>query len=191
MDEIKENNNNSDAQPQVPKAEPTHSMDSTNSPQASSGSSEQSCDEKLVACEKQRDEYLAGWQRARADFINYKKEESGRFEQMIRFANEDLLEDLVGVLDSFDLGLQALEKAGPVEKGVYMIRAKLDDVVKLRGLERLPVKVGDKFDPSLSESIVEMESDQPEGTIVEIIESGYKLHDKILRPARVKVSKGK
>lgn len=172
MDEIKENKGTEGDQQQPPKSELT-------------------IEEKLAACEKQRDEYLAGWQRARADFINYKKDESGRFEQMFRFANEDLLEDLIGVLDSFDLGLQALEKAGPVEKGVYMIRSKLDDVMKQRGLEILPVKVGDKFNPSLSESIVEMESDQPDGTIIEIIEPGYKLQEKILRPARVKVSKRK
>ncbi|MDO8664577.1 MAG: nucleotide exchange factor GrpE [Candidatus Liptonbacteria bacterium] len=160
------------------------STSSTSSPQASP-------EEKLAACEKQRDEYLAGWQRAKADFLNYKKDESRRFEDLIRYANEDLLEELIGVLDSFDLGLAALEKAGPVERGVYMIHSKLDDIMKQRGLIRLPVKVGDKFDPLLSETIVEIESEQPAGTILEIIESGYKLHDKILRPARVKVSKEK
>ena len=101
------------------------------------------------------------------------------------------MEELIGVLDSFDLGLAALEKAGPVEKGVYMVRSKLDNVLKQRGLEILSVKIGDKFDPSLSEAMVEIESEQPVGTILEIIESGYKLRDKILRPARVKVSKGK
>ncbi len=148
-------------------------------------------DDKLSACEKQRDEYLAGWQRAKADFINYKKDEARRFEEMIRFANEDILEELIGVLDSFDLGLAAMEKAGPVEKGVYMIHSKLEDIMKQRGLVRLPVKAGDKIDPLLSETIVEVESEQPAGTILEVIESGYKLHDKILRPARVKVSKGK
>lgn len=151
---------------------------------------EQAPDDKLAACEKQRDEYLAGWQRARADFLNYKRDEAARFEQMLKFANEDLLEELIGVLDSFDLGLQALEKTGPVEKGVYMIRAKLDDVVKQRGLEKLPVKIGEKFNPSISEAIAETESEQPAGTILEIIEHGYKLHDKVLRPARVKISKG-
>jgi molecular chaperone GrpE len=158
-------------------------------PEPSQAPDEQTAEEKFAAVEKQRDEYLAGWQRAKADFINYKKDEARRFEDMIRFANEDLLEELVGVLDSFDLGLAALEKAGPVEKGVYMVRLKLDNVLKQRGLERLPVKAGDKFDPSLSEAIVESESDQPAGTILEVIEAGYKLHDKVLRPARVKVSK--
>ena len=158
-------------------------------PSTSSGRA--SSEEKLAGIEKQRDEYLAGWQRAKADFINYKRDEGRRFEDLIRFANEDLLEELIGVLDSFDLGLAALEKAGPVEKGVYMVRSKLDNVLKQRGLERLPVKAGDMFDPSLSEAIVETESDQPAGTILEIIESGYKLHDKVLRPARVKISKEK
>ncbi len=168
MDEVKEN---SDIQNEQPK--------------------DLSAEEKLAATEKQRDEYLAGWQRAKADFINYRKDEARRFEDMIRFANEDLLEELIGVLDSFDLGLAALEKAGPVEKGVYMVRSKLENVLKQRGLERLPVKAGDIFDPSLSEAIVEAESDQPAGTILEVIESGYKIHDKVLRPARVKVSKEK
>jgi len=168
MDEAKQNNDSQNEQPH-----------------------ELTADEKLAACEKQRDEYLAGWQRAKADFINYRKDEARRFEDMIRFANEDLLEELIGVLDSFDLGLAALEKAGPVEKGVYMVRSKLDSVLKQRGLERLPVKAGDKFEPSFSEAIVEAESDQPAGTILEVIEAGYKLHDKVLRPARVKVSKEK
>lgn len=177
MDEIKQNNDSEDKQ-QTPKADLT--------PQSDSG---QASEEKLTAIEKQRDEYLAGWQRAKADFINYRKDEAGRFEKLIRFANEDLLEELIGVLDSFDLGLAALEKAGPVEKGVYMVRSKLDNVLKQRGLERLPVKAGDMFDPSLSEAIVEAESDQPPGTIIEVIENGYKLHDRVLRPTRVKVPK--
>ncbi len=177
MDEIKQTGDVQNEPQQAPK------------PDLTPPNSGQANDEKLTACEKQRDEYLAGWQRAKADFINYKKDEARRFDDLIRFANEDILEELIGVLDSFDLGLVALEKAGPVERGVYMIHSKLDDVMKQRGLERLPVKAGDKFDPSLSEAIVEIESEQPAGTILEIIESGYKLHDKILRPERVKVSK--
>lgn len=186
MDEIKkEEVQNTD--PSIPRSD----SGQASSPRETSGQAGQASDGKLSACEKQCDEYLAGWQRAKADFINYKKDEARRFEEMIRFANEDILEELIGVLDSFDLGLAAMEKAGPVEKGVYMIHSKLEDIMKQRGLVRLPVKAGDKIDPILSETIVEVESEQPAGTILEVIESGYKLHDKILRPARVKVSKGK
>ena len=183
MDEIKQNPSTNSG--------PSQSSGNQEGEQQKAPKAEPTIEEKLTAVEKQRDEYLAGWQRAKADFINYKKDEGKRFEDLIRFANEDILEELIGVLDSFDLGLAALEKAGPVEKGVYMVRSKLDNVLKQRGLEILSVKIGDKFDPSLSEAMVEIESEQPAGTILEIIESGYKLRDKILRPARVKVSKGK
>ncbi len=145
---------------------------------------------ELQKCEAQRDEYLAGWQRAKADFINYKKEEMVRLEEFARYQNADLVMELVRVLDSFDLGIAALEKKGGVDRGVYMIRAQLEDLLKQRGLQRIVVKPGDKFDPAIAETVAEVESDVPAGNVVEEIEAGYKLYDKILRPARVKISKG-
>lgn len=158
--------------------------------QQQSGGEAEKIEQKLADCEKIRDEYLAGWQRAKADFINYKKEEIARFEEVAKYGTEALIEDLIGILDNFDLGLRVLEKAGPVEKGIYMIRSQLSDILKKRGAERISVKVGDKFDPAIAEAIAEIESDKPPGTILEEIEQGWRLHDKILRPARVKVSKG-
>lgn len=155
------------------------------------GPAEPTVEEKLAACEKQRDEYLAGWQRTRADFSNYRKDEAKRFEDVLRFSTEDILKELIGVLDSFDLGLAALEKQGPVEKGIYMIRSKLADILKQRGLERIQVKIGQPLDLSFAEAIVEAESDQPAGTILEEIEPGYRLYGKILRPVRVKIAKSK
>lgn len=146
---------------------------------------------KLADCEKRRDEYLAGWQRAKADFINYRKEELARLEEVAKYGSEELLRDLIGVLDSFDLGLRALEKAGPVEKGVYMIRSQLVDILKKRGVEKISVKAGDNFDPSMAEAVAEAESDKSAGTVLEEIEPGWRLHDKILRPARVKLAKSK
>lgn len=152
---------------------------------------EPTTEEKLAACEKQRDEYLGGWQRARADFLNYKKDEIKRFEELARFSSEDILKELIGVLDSFDLGLTALEKAGKAEKGIYMIRTQLEDILKQKGLEKIPIKIGQQFDPMIAEAIAEAESDQPSGTIIEEIEPGYRLYDKIVRPARVKIAKSK
>src|SRR6185437_1171147 len=80
---------------------------------------------ELDEIKKQRDEYLAGWQRAKADFANYKKEEMKHLEEVARYGSEDLIKDLISVLDNFDLGLRALEKTGPVEKGVYLIRSQI------------------------------------------------------------------
>ncbi len=145
--------------------------------------------EKLAAAERQRDEYLSGWQRAKADFVNYKKDEMKHLQEIAQYGNEELMKDLVSVLDNFDLGLRAMEKAGPVEKGVYMIRSQIEDILKRKGLQRVSVKVGDGFDPSIAEAVAMAESDKPPGTILEEIEPGYKLYDKIIRPARVKVAK--
>jgi molecular chaperone GrpE len=147
--------------------------------------------EKLAAAEKQRDEYLSGWQRAKADFINYRKEEMKHLEEVARYGNEDLIKDLISVLDNFDLGLRALEKAGPVEKGVYLIKTQIEDILKKRGLIKVEVKPGDVFDPSIAEALSEVPADRPPGSVVEMIEPGYKLNEKMLRPARVIVAKEK
>lgn len=159
--------------------------------QPQNGGESEELKQKLADCEKTRDEYLAGWQRAKADFVNYKKEEITRLEEIAKYGSEALVADLISVLDSFDMGLRSLEKAGSVEKGIYMIRSQLSDVLKKRGVERINIQAGVQFDPSLMEAIAEAESDKPPGTVLEEIEPGWKMHDKILRPARVKISKSK
>ncbi len=146
---------------------------------------------KLAEAEQKAEEYLAGWQRAKADLINYKKDEMKRLEEIARYGSEDLLRELVTVLDNFDLGIAALEKQGPVEKGVYMIRTQISDILKKRGLQKIEIKVGEQFDPSIAEAIAEGDSDLPHGAVMEEIEAGYKLFDKVIRPARVRISKGK
>jgi molecular chaperone GrpE len=147
-------------------------------------------EQKLAEAEKARDEYLGGWQRAKADFINYKKEEMKHLEEVARYGSADIIKDLISVLDNFDLALRNLEKAGPVEKGIYLIRSQIEDMLKKRGLEKVNVKVGDEFDPTIAEAMAEVSSDHPPGTIVEEVEPGYRLHEKLLRPARVIISKG-
>jgi molecular chaperone GrpE len=145
--------------------------------------------EKLMEAEKQRDEYLAGWQRAKADFVNYKKEELKHLEDVSRYGNTDIMKDLISVMDNFDLALRTLEKEGPVEKGIYLIRTQIEDILKKRGLEKIDIKEGDLFDPAVAEALAEIEMDKPVSTVVEIIEPGYRLYEKILRPARVIINK--
>ena len=91
----------------------------------------------------QRDEYLAGWQRSKADFINYKKEEASRAIEVARYGSANLIKDLISVMDNFDLALRTLEKAGPVEKGIYLIRTQIEDILKKRGLAKIDIKEGD------------------------------------------------
>lgn len=147
--------------------------------------------EELAKCLKEKDEYLDGWKRAKADLINYKKDEAKRFEMIIKFANESLIKNLINVLDSFDLALISLGGDGDAksQKGLYLIRQQLEDALKRQGLERIIVSVGQPFDPALQEAIVGVESDKPSGIIIEEVEKGYLLNGKLVRSARVKVAK--
>jgi molecular chaperone GrpE len=144
--------------------------------------------EMLAESRRQAQEYLQGWQRAKADFSNYKRDETARMEDVARYAGSDLIRDMITVLDSFDLAIGSLEKQGPVEKGVYMIRTQIEDVLKKRGLQRIEIAPGSAYDPALAEAIAQTESDQYEsGSVVDVIEQGYRLHDKVIRPARVRI----
>lgn len=141
--------------------------------------------------QKERDEYLDGWKRAKADLANYKKDEAKRFEMLSRFANESLLRELIRVLDSFDLafvslGIEQDQKQG---KGLLLIRQQLEDIARGQGLERIAVEVGSPFDPATQEAIATEESDKPSGAVIEEVERGYALHGKVVRPARVRVAK--
>lgn len=147
--------------------------------------------DELSKYQKEREEYLDGWKRAKADLINYKKDEAKRFEAIVKFSNEALIRELINVLDSFDLALVALEveEDKKTQKGLYLIRQQLEDVLRQNGLERIIVSVGQPFDPGLQEAVATIESDNPSGTIIEEVERGYLLNGKLIRPARVKVSK--
>ena len=145
--------------------------------------------EKLAAADKERREYLEGWQRAKADHINYKKDEAKRLEDIARFASGSLIQDILPVLDSFDLALPHA-MTHETEKGVLLIRSQLMDVLKKRGLEEIAVKSGDEFEPERHESIGAIESDLPVGVIAEEVQKGYTLHERVLRPSSVRLSKG-
>ena len=165
---------------------------------------------ELEKCRTEKEEYLNGWKRAKADYINYQKDEAKRFEEIAKFSNWDLTLDLLPVLDSFaalersiggeprpngklgqDLGIAALGKESKIDKGVYMIWAQLENTLKKRGLEKIEVSAGGKFDPAFHEAISEAESDQPAGTILEELEHGYNLNGRVIRPAKVKLAKPK
>lgn len=147
-------------------------------------------EERLEACGRERDEYLEGWKRAKADLINYRKEEAERIAHATRAGYERILKELITVLDSFDLGLGSLADENPAKKGMYLIKTQLEDSLRRHGLERIPVEPGEPFDPAKHEAVAEMESPLPEGAITEEIERGYSFHGKVIRASRVRIAKG-
>jgi molecular chaperone GrpE len=150
-------------------------------------------EEQLAATEKERDEYKAGWQRAKADFINYKKEEETRLQEIARYGSKELIKDLILILDGYDLALRMAKNSNEkgMDEGIIIIRSQIEDILKKRGLEKIAISPGDVFDPAVAEAMLEIESEYPPGSVVDVAEQGYRLHEKILRPARVIVSKDK
>ena len=149
--------------------------------------------EKLKVCEDEKKNYLDGWQRAQADMVNYKKDEGKRLEDLGRFITQSMLQDILPVLDSFDLALQSFRASGTggsqQERGVLMIRSQLTDVFKKRGVAQIEVTPGEAFNPEKHESIGEVESDKPAGTVAEEVQKGYTLAGRVIRPARVRLAK--
>jgi len=144
---------------------------------------------QLEKCAKERDEYLEGWKRAKADFINYKKEETERLEMFVKFSNAGLLRELLTVLDSFEFGLKNLGENDSAREGMSSIKNQFENILKHVGVTQIVVSKGDTFNPAFHEAISEIVLESPSGTVAKEIQRGYFLYEKVLRPTRVVVSK--
>lgn len=148
--------------------------------------------ESIRKLEKEKEEYLNGWKKQRAEFLNYKKDEEKRFAEIVNFANQRLIQELIPVIDSFDLAEQSFLAKGVKDKednylkGLELIREQIESFLEKMGV-RMIGKVGDKFDPSLHEAIKQVPG-KPAGIIQKVIGRGYILKDKLIRPARVIVT---
>jgi molecular chaperone GrpE len=131
--------------------------------------------------------------RTQADFENYKKRSARERDDAIKYANSSLLERLIPVIDNFELGLSAARTEGeqsPVFAGMNMVLKQLNDFLTENGLRPIEA-VGHKFDPNLHEAIAHEPSDKvPEGKVIRQTRRGYRLKDRLLRPATVVVSSG-
>ncbi len=138
--------------------------------------------EQFKHCEQERAEYLAGWQRAKADLINYKKEQEAKISEIFKFANEGLIYEILPVLDSFELAI----KHG-ADNGTQQLYNQLKNILKSQGLEEIK-SFGEKFDPEFHESVGEVEGKE-QSVIAEEIQKGYKLNNKVIRASKVKINK--
>jgi molecular chaperone GrpE len=147
---------------------------------------------KLEEAEKLKNEYLAGWQRARADLINYKKEELERVGELIKFSANGLILKFLPILDNFEIAEKNLPKNLKNDeniKGILQIKNQILNFLKEQGVEEIK-SIGERFDPNFHEVVEEVElKDKEPGTIVEEIQKGYKINGRLLRPAKVKVAK--
>jgi len=143
-------------------------------------------------CQKQKEEYLNGWKRERADFLNYKKEEMERIGELIKYANEELIIKMLPISDNFEIAEKKLPenlKQDENIKGILQIKNQILDFLKSQGLEEIKC-LGQKFDPNFQEIVEEVEAkDKESGMVIEKIQKGYTIYGKVIRPAKVKVAK--
>lgn len=133
---------------------------------------------------------LANWQRAQADFINYKRRSEQEREELAKFANTTLILSILPILDDLERAFASipprLAKAGWID-GIRLIDRKLRANLELQGVTEIKA-LGEPFDPNLHEAA--MHGNGEEGIVVGELEKGYKMHDRVIRPTKVIVGNG-
>ncbi len=148
--------------------------------------------EELSAARAEAQEYLDGWQRARAEFANYKKRVERENRESYKRVAGDILSRYLSVIDDLELALKERPQegdAGAWAKGIELIYQKLLGLLEAEGVERIQAE-GETFDPMLHEALSHEESsDHQDGQIIEVIRQGYRMGERVLRPALVRVAK--
>jgi molecular chaperone GrpE len=172
---------------------------------------EESLEQRLEALQAERDEYLNDLQRVAAEFENYRKRTAREQIEMTTRASERLVKSLLPVLDDLERALEAAAKrlvreSGPgegvrgnrevpptehdrlvqLEDGVRLVHRSLADLLQKEGLSE--IETNGRFDPHVHEALLTQPSEAEEGAVVQVLQKGYRLGDRVLRPARVVVA---
>ena len=149
--------------------------------------------EKLKQANKEKQEYLNGWQRTKAEFVNAKKRLEDDLKEYKKFAEQNLIEELLPVMQSFDMAMSNKEAWEKVEKnwriGVEYIFNQLKNTLEKSGLKEIN-PLGEIFNPERDEAIehIKTEDESKKGKIIEVVQKGYSLNEKIIRPSKVKIA---
>jgi molecular chaperone GrpE len=156
-------------------------------PEAADG---QSLADALATAQQERDQYLDMLRRTQADFDNYQKRIQRDIQQERRYALFPLAYDLLPILDNLGRAITAAQQAGDssaLAQGVAMVQNQFLDGLKRHGI--VPIEaLHQPFDPNLHQAVMQRPSDQPANTVIEVVQPGFLIHDRVLRPASVVVS---
>jgi len=141
--------------------------------------------DELKALQLKCEEYLNGWKRERADFLNYKKEEMERIGNLAKYANEELILNFLPILDNIGLAEAHLQ-----DEGISQIKKQFLDLLKKEGIEPIET-IGKQFDANTMEAVgdVPASAKASAGAVAEEVQRGYTMHGRIIRVAKVKVAK--
>lgn len=148
--------------------------------------------EKIKKLEREKEEYLTGWQKERAESVNIRKRAEEEKKLFAQYANEGLLSDIIPTLDNFDMAMKNKEVWATLPtvwtQGIEYIYSQLLSTLETYGVKKIN-KVGDVFDPKLHEALetVPTENEADDHKVIEVIQPGYILGEKPIRPAKVKI----
>jgi len=144
--------------------------------------------QQLTEVTEEKDEYLNKLKRLKADFVNYRNRAKKEKQQIEAKTKIEIISSLLPVIDNFERALKSVDEDSEFLSGVKMIHKQLIDVLKKEGLEVIDTE-GEEFDPAYHEAVMQVEAeDVDSGFIVEEIQRGYMMEDKVVRPAMVKVA---
>ena len=147
-------------------------------------------EERIALLEREKEELIDDLKRVAADFDNYRKRALRDQDALVARAHERLVKELLPVLDDLERALEAAEEheEAKLEEGVRLVHRELRSTLSKEGL--VEIATDGEFDPHVHEALLTQPSDEDDGAIVEVIQKGYRLGDRVLRPARVVVSQG-
>ena len=149
---------------------------------------EPTLEEQVAALEAERDEHLNDLKRVAAEFENYRKRVARDQESLVARAHERLVKELLPVLDDLERALAAAEEheEAKLEEGVRLVHRELAAALQREGLAE--IDTDGQFDPHVHEALLSQPSDAEEGSVIEVVQKGYTLGDRVVRPARVVVA---
>ncbi len=160
----------------------------TEDPQVTEESQEAEEGLDVEALQAERDQLFDRLQRLAAEFDNYRKRNAREQAALSKHANERLVKELIPILDDLGRALEAAadHEAAKLEDGVRLVHRAFSELLTKEGLAEIATE--GKFDPHVHEALLSQPSDAAEGSVIEVVQKGYKLGDKVLRPARVVVA---
>ena len=142
----------------------------------------------LAALAAERDEAIDRWKRTAADFDNFRKRAARERQEYVTLANERLVKELLPILDDLERALVAASEhqEAALEDGVRLVHQSLAGLLRRQGLEE--IDAAGRFDPHVHEALLSQPSDAEEGAVIDVVQKGYMLGDRVVRPARVVVA---
>jgi molecular chaperone GrpE len=149
---------------------------------------DESGEDRLAALEAERDEAVDGWKRAAADLDNFRKRVAREREEYVTLANERLVKELLPILDDLERALSAVgeHQEAQLEEGVRLTHRALASLLERNGVKE--IETSGRFDPHVHEALLSQPSDAEEGSVIDVVQKGYALGDRVVRPARVVIA---